>query len=494
MNQIIVPKSGQIIAPTIDALQVYIDQKACARSFAEFVQRAWHVVEPATPLKWDWVLDAMCDHLEAVTYGEILRLLMNVPPGTMKSKMCGVFWPAWEWGPAAMPHLRFLGTSHKQELAVRDNMLCRRLIQSVWYQQRWPDVVLVGDQNAKTKFENTKTGFREAMAFTSMTGSRGDRVLLDDPHSVDDANSDKEIENVRLTFKEALPTRFNNENSALVVIMQRLHQNDVSGIILSEAGYEDFVHLRLPMRFEKDKRCITSLGFKDPRTEDGELLFPGRFSEAAVIRLERQLGSYATAGQLQQRPTSREGGMFKRAWFDEKIVDFVPPGTKFCRHWDLAATKTHTAARTAGVRIGVAPDGRVIVTGCTTAQEEGNAVRKLIVSTSDIDGIDTLISLPQDPGQAGKVQKADFATLLAGRVFKIQIESGDKEVRAKPFASQCESGNVYLLRGDWINDYLDEVCLFPGGKFKDRVDASSGAYGQLVTAPGQTTTTHAIPV
>lgn len=477
----------QTLAINSDAMRIDIDRARCESSLAEFVQRSWHVIEPATELKWGWALDAMCEHLEAVTWGEILNILMNVPPGTMKSRLCGVFWPAWEWGPCAMPHLRFLGTSHKQELAVRDNMLCRRLIQSKWYQDRWP-LVLTSDQNAKTKFENAHTGFREAMAFTSMTGSRGDRVLLDDPHSVDQANSPAELENVRTTFREALPTRINNNKSSIVVIMQRLNQRDVSGIILEEEGYEDFVHLMLPMRFEKERRCKTILGFKDPRKHDGQLLMPDRFPEEQVDKLERQLGSYASAGQLQQRPTAREGGMFKRSWFEDKIIDEVPAGTVFVRHWDLAATKSKTAARSAGVRMGKTPEGQYIVMHCKALQEEGNKIRRAIIQASDADGPETVISLPQDPGQAGKVQKSDFAIMLAGRRFKIEIETGDKEVRAGPFADQCEAGNVYLLRGEWINEYLDELCLFPGGKFKDRVDASSGAFGYLVRTPTIVTT------
>jgi predicted phage terminase large subunit-like protein len=475
-----VRSEGLVVAPTLEAIQIHLDRLACARSFVEFVKRAWHIVEPQTPLKWGWALDAMCEHLEAVTWGEILRLLMNVPPGTMKSKLVGVFWPAWEWGPAGLPHLRYLGTSHKEELAIRDNLLCRRLIQSDWYQKRWP-IKLTTDQNAKKKFENSSTGFREAMAFTSMTGSRGDRVLLDDPHSVDDANSPTELQNVRTTFREALPTRVNNDQSAIVVIMQRLNQVDVSGVILDE-GF-DYVHLMLPMRYEPERRCTTVIGFKDPRTRAGELLFPERFSEEQVSKLEKELGSYAAAGQLQQRPVPREGGMFKREWFEGKIIELsdIPAGTTFVRHWDLAATKSADAAYTAGVRIGKTPDGRFIVTHVHRKQMEGHAVRKAIIQQSDIDGYDTLISLPQDPGQAGKVQKQDFAALLAGRKFRIQLESGDKETRAEPFAAQCEAGNVYLLRGAWIDSYLDELCMFPGGKFKDQVDASSGAFGQLVT-------------
>lgn len=286
-----------------------LEASILTEDFASFAKAAWPVLEPSTELKWGWALDAICQHLQAVTEGQITRLLMNVPPGCMKSLLTGVLWPAWEWTNPKLRGMRYLGTSHKQELAVRDNLKCRRLIQSEWYRTRWPELTLVGDQNAKTKFENTDTGFREAMAFQSMTGSRGDRVILDDPLSVDDANSEAEIEARATTFREALPTRVNNDKSAIVVIMQRLADRDTSGIIIDEKlGY---THLMLPMEFEAKRRCVTSLGFRDPRTVEGELLFPERFPEAQVKELKKVLGEYATAGQLQQSPTPRGGGLFK---------------------------------------------------------------------------------------------------------------------------------------------------------------------------------------
>jgi len=208
-----------------------LEREACKRKLSTFAKEAWHVLEPATELKWGWALDAICEHLEAVSNGDILQLLMNVPPGSMKSLLTGVIFPAWEWGPLNKPEMRYLGTAHKQDLAVRDNLKCRRLIQSQWYQERWP-LILTGDQNAKTKFENDKTGFREAMAFGSMTGSRGDRVILDDPHSVDDANSPTKLAADITTFREALPSRVNNDKSATIVIMQRLNEGDVSAVAL----------------------------------------------------------------------------------------------------------------------------------------------------------------------------------------------------------------------------------------------------------------------
>lgn len=454
-----------------------VEREYCSRHLANFAKESWHVLEPSTDLKWGWALDAMCEHLQAVSTGEIKSLLMNVPPGTMKSLLTGVIFPAWEWGPRQMPGLRYLGTSHKQDLAVRDNLKCRRLIQSQWYQDRWP-ITLTSDQNAKTKFENDSTGFREAMAFRSMTGSRGDRTLLDDPLSVDDANSDTELKNAEITFTESLPTRMNNDQSAKIVIMQRLHERDTSGLILSRGL--NYVHLCLPMEFEPGRRCTTSIGFTDPRTEDGELLFPERFGRAHVDDLKATMGSYATAGQMQQRPSPREGGLFKRQWFADKIISAAPKGTVWVRHWDLAATKSKTAARTAGVKLGRAPDGSFVVGHVVKTQDEGNEVRKIIKATAEADGTIVQISLPQDPGQAGKVQAQDYVKQLAGWRVKAQPETGDKVTRAEPFSAQCEAGNVFLVRGEWNEEYLDELCMFPGGTFKDQVDASSGAFGMLL--------------
>jgi len=302
------------VAPLIllDAVKEARKMRQAEESLADFAIQAWHVLEPTTELKWGWTLEAICDHLEAVVNGDIKRLVANVPPGSMKSLLTGVFLPAWEWGPRGRPSMRYLSTAHKQDLAIRDNMKCRRLVQSEWYQSRWP-IRITSDQNSKGKFENDKTGFREAMAFTSMTGSRGDRVILDDPLSVDDANSEAALDAAESTFREALPTRVNNDDSAIIVIMQRLHERDTTGIILKEKlGY---THLCLPMRFEESRRCKTSIGFVDPRKKEGELLFPERFPEKMVVELEKTLGEYATAGQLQQRPSPPGGGILKTKHF-----------------------------------------------------------------------------------------------------------------------------------------------------------------------------------
>lgn len=459
-----------------------LEREVCAESLAAFARRAWPVLEPATPLKWGWALDAICAHLEAVTDGRIRRLLMNVPPGSMKSMLTSVIWPAWEWGPKGMPQMRYLGTAHKQDLAVRDNMKCRRLIQSDWYQRLWP-LPLVGDQNAKTKFENGNTGFREAMAFAGMTGSRGDRVILDDPHSVDDANSAAKLAGDIVTFREALPSRVNNEQSAIVIIMQRLNEGDVSSVALG-LGYE---HLCIPMRYEGE-RPATCIGWRDPRTIEGELMFPERFPAAQVEELENSLGPYAAAGQLQQRPAPRQGGIFKPD--NLAVIDALPVDDEieWVRGWDLAASVPKPGSDpdwTVGGKLGRGKSGRYYIADITRMRGGPDEVEATLKNTAGRDGKDPRISIPQDPGQAGKTQVLHFTRLLEGHRIKASPETGDKVTRAEPFAAQVNVGNVSMLRAPWNDALMAEMRVFPNGSHDDQVDALSRAFGEFVQ-PGTT--------
>lgn len=458
-----------------------LDRLDCEGSLAGYVRRAWHVVEPAAPYVHGWHIDAIAEHLEAVSAGQITRLLINVPPGTMKSLMVGVFWPTWEWGPRNRPSTRVVATSHSIPLAVRDNLKARRLVTSDWYRALWGDrVVLTGDQNAKTKFENTRTGVRDAMAFKSLTGSRGDRVIIDDPHSVDSAESEAERGSVTTTFLESVPTRLTDpKRSAIVVVMQRLHERDVSGVILSkDLGYE---HLMLPMEFEPDRRCATSIGFRDPRTEDGELLFPARFPREVVERDKIPLGAYAVAGQFQQRPAPRHGGLFQVGKIE--IVDALPRITRMVRGWDLAGT-TKGGDWTAGVKIGRGEDGVFYVLDVRRVQKTPGAVRTLLFDTARQDGGDVAIRLPQDPGQAGKAQAQDLVAALAGYIVTALPVTGAKDTRARPLAAQVEQGNVRLVRAPWNDAFLQELGMFPSGSHDDQVDAASDAFNELAGVKG----------
>lgn len=462
-----------------DADWLAIEREHCRRRLGNFIRRAWPVLEPGQPYIHGWHMDAISDHLEAITNGQIKRLLINIPPGTMKSMSTAVFWPAWEWGPRSMPSMRFIGASHEEKLAIRDNVKMRRLIQSDWYQSLWP-TSMAGDQNAKTYFENDKTGWRQACPVGSMTGRRGDRVLWDDPHSVEASHSETELETANRIFRETLPTRLNNpKDSAILIVMQRLSVKDVSGVITSEdMGYE---HLCLPMEYEGPRK-ITSIGFSDPREKAGDLLFPERFPREVVERDKKIMGPYAVAGQFQQRPSPAQGGEFQPDMI--QVVDAVPAGdVRWCRGWDLAATEG-AGDYTAGVRVGRLADGRTIVSGVVREQYGTTKRDQLIKATASADGMGRIKqSLPQDPGQAGKGQAAALVAMLAGHQVSTSLESGDKVVRARPFASQVNAGNVLMVRGPWNDPFKDELRLFPNGLHDDQVDGASRAYNELIASP-----------
>lgn len=463
-----------------DADWLNIEREACRRSLVTFTRRAWPVLEPGQPYVHGWHMDAIAEHLEAISAGQIKRLLINIPPGTMKSMSCAVFWPAWEWGPKGRPSMRFIGASHEENLAIRDNVKMRRLIQSPWFQRLWP-TKMAGDQNAKTYFENEKTGWRQACPVGSMTGRRGDRVLWDDPHSAEDAHSEAALGEANRIFRETLPTRLNNpEESAIIIVMQRLSTKDVSGLILAEdLGYD---HLCLPMEYEGPRKA-TSIGFVDPRTTEGELLFPARFSREVVDRDKKVMGVYAVAGQLQQRPSPKKGGEFE---IDKiEAVDAIPAGVvQWARGWDLAATEG-AGDYTAGPKIGKLADGRFIVVD-VVREQYGTAKRDaLIKNTANADGMGRVKqSLPQDPGQAGKGQARALVSMLAGHQVVTSPETGDKVVRARPFSSQVNAGNVLMLKAPWNKAFTDELQLFPNGMHDDQVDGASRAFDALLGKGG----------
>ena len=449
------------------------------RSLADFARMAWPTLEPATPLKWGWALDLICEHLDAVSRGEIRRIVMNVPPGSMKSLLTGVIWPAWEW--ISRPELRYVGTAHSQELAVRDNMKCRRLIQSAWYQERWP-ITLTSDQNAKTKYENDKTGSRQATSFQGITGYRGDRVILDDPHSVDDANSPVKLAADITLFREAMPSRVNNEDSAIVIIMQRLNEADISAVAL-DLGYD---HLCIPMRYEQGRsKWVTGAG--DPRVTDGELMFPERFSETQVCELERTMGSYAVAGQLQQRPSPRGGGIIKTAWFGSYQQ---PPALEW------RAIYVDTAQKTG-------QENDYSVFQCWGRSVTGQAVL-LDLHRGKWEAPDLLTearafwlkhkAAPGAPLRAMKVEDKVsgtglIQTLRREGVAVLPIQRNrDKISRAHDAAPFIESGNVLLPEwADWLAAFMAEVSTFPSGANDDQLDPMFDAIAEVQFTPAQRT-------
>ncbi len=294
------------------------EKRRCEESLAEFVKCGWHVLEPSTPLVWNWHLDTLCAYLEALYYGKIKRLIVNIPPGTMKSLVASVFFEAWIW--TIDPGYRFLCGSNEGTLATRDSLRMRQLVESGWYQRHWGDRVQMSkDQAEKTLFTNTARGHRESQGVLGkVTGKRGDMLVWDDPHDTKQTDSDVIRQGVLDAYDNAWSSRRNNlATSPILVIMQRIHDNDITAHLMRKA--QGWVRLAIPMRYDSEVtfdagKDIGRPDLNDPRKVEGELMFPARFPEEAVRDLEEDLGAYGTAGQLQQRPSPKGGGEFKKAW------------------------------------------------------------------------------------------------------------------------------------------------------------------------------------
>lgn len=794
-------------------------RELCKRSFADFIRLAWPSIIPDN-LQWNWHIDAVAEHLQAVSKGEINRLLINIPPGTSKSTITGVMYPAWLWGPGGQPHHRYIGAAHEQGLAIRDNRLMRELVLSEWYQELWP-TTLKGDQNEKLYFENNSRGFRQACAVSSMTGRRGhcligstliqttegektireivnssqscdiisydtntgklvqrpiqavargssryiyrvhftsgrvvtcsqdhkfytsrgyvearllsegdscvqllpqehgknsgrgqevsckdgrpnvlrsvvfdqrdkleereswpvlhgmreedkekrrekllrgmqaggisprwnkgesakrdtklrdmqignecpcefyseilqqnlcihtsqdvyirgeqpclagwrgqaagkggwfltgmdkdtdencgsrpwevrrlrvrqaaacpsyrrespkqssfqsgdavlevpfqvawsgafeavsdtvalveelcgervtydlqvdgtncffangilvhNSIVWDDPLSPAKANSPAHREEAIRILTETVPTRLNDpDKSAIIVVMQRLHEDDPSGYILSkQLGYE---HLCIPMEFEPERRKTTSIGWTDPRTKDGELLDANRFPAHVVARDKVAMGSYAWAGQMQQRPSPRGGGLLKDEWW--KYYDVLPP-LKWRGIWADTAQKAKESSDYSVFQCwGETEDGRAVlvdqVRGKWEAPELLSQARAFWQKHKEdkSERIGYLRSFRVED----KVSGTGLIQTLSREGIPVQgiQRSVDKVTRVMDVAPSVEAGLVLLPRkAAFLSDFLSETAAFPNGKNDDQVDPLSDAVADIVLKHGE---------
>ena len=452
----------------------------------EFVRQAWEAVEPDRDFVDSWHVEGICGELEAVARKETRNLIINIPPGCMKSLLCNVFWPAWVW--IQNPSARFMFASYSEDLSLRDSLKMRYLVESSWYKENWGDRVRLRiDQNQKRKYETTAGGWRLATSVGGRgTGEHPDYIGIDDPHNVKEAESDVERKSALEWFDGTISLRGATRNVCRVLVMQRLHCEDLSGHLLSKQGVNP-VHVCLPMEYEEDRMPPTPSGFSDPRTEEGELLCPCLFTPEMVETAKAELASeYKRAGQLQQRPVPRAGGMFKLEWF--KTLRATPAGCKrLCRYWDKAGTEDG-GCYTSGTLIGEF-EKRYYIVDQIRGQWSSHARETVIKETAARDEYRfpgcVKIRIEQEPGSAG-MHSVDYTIgNLAGYSVKADKVSGDKATRAQPYADQMEAGNVFLIEGPWNADFIDEHTTFPNGKYKDQVDSASGAFNTLANRKGQ---------
>lgn len=470
-------------------------RRAASASLYEFVRQSWHVVEPGVPFVESWHIREICEHLEAVSFGEITRLLINIPPRHSKSTIVSVMFPAWEW--LTDPAQKFLCASYSGTLSTRDNLKTRRLIQSPWYQERWGYMFkFAGDQNAKQRFENDKTGYRLATSVGgTATGEGGSRLILDDPHGAQAAQSEAMRESDLEWFDMVWSTRLNNPKSdAMVTVMQRLHEKDISGHIINDIG--GWEHICIPAEYDGKQRK-TILGYYDPRKVKGELICPDRFGDKEITLLKQVLGEYGTAGQLQQDPAPVTGGILKTKYFRMwSADDGLPPFEYILQSYDCAFTEKTTGDPTA-----------CTVWAIFTHEGEHNAML--------IDAWDENLSYPDLRARAIKDWNTEYGGMSkesphsrARRADRILVEAkasgqsllqdlrlakvpavgynpakADKISRAHQAAPTLELGLLWIPeskknRGQvvsWATSFLKQLAKFPVAEHDDYVDTFTQA-------------------
>lgn len=445
------------------------------RSLRTFIREAWSLVESA-PFVPGWHIDAIAEHLEAVTAGKLRNLLITIPPRHTKSIIVSAMWPSWEW--IDHPERRWLFASYAESLAIRDNVRSRRLIQSPWYQGNWGDrYQYAGDQNEKRKVETDRGGHRISVGTGgSATGEGGDRLVIDDPHNIAEIESALVRKGTLDWFDQVWSTRANDPKlTARVIIMQRSHCDDLAGHVLEQGGWE---HLCIPAEYEGDTRK-TSIGWSDPRHTEGELLWPERFGVPEIAEAKRTLGSFAYAGQYQQRPVPASGGVWKKAWFQYyRRADLPSNFDMVAASWDCTFKDLRTSDFVAGQLWGRKGADFYLL----------DQVHGRLDFPATLQAIRNLNDRARYPVNAILVEdKANGSAVLA--VLKREISGliginpdGGKESRAAAVAPLIEAGNVRLPTPDeqpWIEDTLLEFVTFPAAKHDDRVDAASQALNWL---------------
>ncbi|HXP67449.1 MAG TPA: phage terminase large subunit [Steroidobacteraceae bacterium] len=479
-----------------------------------FVRYFWAVLEPGTPFVDGWPLEAICQHLESVTFGEITKLLINVPPGFMKSLLTDVFWPAWEWGPMELQHLRYVAFSYSSSLTERDNLKFKELITSRDYQAMYPHVAV--RKTGEKKVSNGAHGWKLASSVGGVgTGERGDRIILDDPHNVKESESEAVRKETIRWFRESMSSRLNNmKTGAKVVIMQRVNEEDVSGTIITEM--DDWCHLLIQMEyvwgFVSDERgeCVpprTEIGWTDPRWRetpeecDGELAWEERFPAEIIPSMKSEAGPYAWAGQYQQTPRVRGSAIFELDWWQpwEPADGKFPPFSYVLCSVDSAYTEKEENDPSAMGVLGIFENeqghNRVMLmhawrrrlrfSGPKVIPEPGEKMFNLRKRQEKAWGLcewvaDTCIKFKADrllieakASGISAAQSLQNSHPNAGWGIQLVDPKGDKYARALAVQPSFSQGMVYVpypLRV-WGEKVTEEMAVFPKGKFKDLTDA-----------------------
>jgi predicted phage terminase large subunit-like protein len=456
------------------------------RHLREFVVQAWHVLEPDRPFVPNWHIDAVCEHLEAVGRGQLRKLVINIPPGHMKSLLVSVFWPAWMW--LHKPSWQSVFSSYAEDLVIRDSARTRAVLESEWFQEMFaPEWEFRHDENRLDVFKNSAMGHRQCVTVGGRaTGFRGDVVVCDDPINAVDVYSKAAREKVIRWWSKTMSSRLNDKRTGgRVLIMQRLHEDDLAGHLIAAGGWETLV---LPSEFDSKRRARTTIGFVDPREKDGELLFPVMFPREVLEEAKIDLGSDGYAGQHSQLPSPAEGAMLKRAWFQRRWRRRGEPDVegletrmlpdKFDRVimvLDASFKKTDAADRVAlGVVGKLGPDRYLL--DLTWGQMSFTETLRAFVDMAAA-WPSAREKIVEDKANGTAV--IDVLRKKLSGIIAVQ-PIGGKDTRIAAVSPEIEAGNVWLPAfAPWVSSFIEECIAFPKATHDDAPDMLAHALLRL---------------
>lgn len=458
-----------------------IQKELYERSYYDFFIGAWDILEPTNPLDENWHIKYLCDllqaELERIIAGRAKTqdIIINIPPRTLKSSIVTVLFNAWVW--ARYPHIRFISCSYSGSMAMELSVKTRRVLESTWYQSFWADKFnLCTDQNVKSFFENDKSGFRKAVgAGGSLTGSGCDIMLIDDILNPEQAHSDVERENANRWYKETAYSRLNNPKTGVrIIIMQRLHEDDLTGWCLKNQ----------PKRY--NQICI-------PATDDGHIsppelskyydagyMFPSRLGKQYLDEIKAAVGSYGYAGQYMQSPSPLGGGMFRREWF--RYYSILPKTKRKVWAWDTAVKAKSQNDYTCGILISEGHQGGFYIEKVVRLRLEYPEVKRLVLQEYQASMSNAVLIEDKSSGQE-LIQ--EFKRGITIPLIPLQ-PLADKITRASIVSPSVEAGNVLLSEGaQWVADFIHELTTFPNSRHDDQVDAFVYALDWLIKGAAQ---------
>lgn len=442
-----------------------------SKNFSDFFISAWPTLEPGMPLKFNWHHELVAEYLTAAYNREIKRLIINMPPRYSKSLEVTVAFPCWAW--TLNPALRFMATSYSGGLSVKHSVNRRYLIESPFYQKGWGDrFKLTTDQNQKSQFENDKRG---SMLATSMqgtaTGLGGNFLIVDDPHDTTRAASDIKRESDIEAFDQKFTTRLDDkENDVIIVVMQRLDENDLTGHLLSKMGW---THVSLPAINDKDKIISFPISKRKKSWKKDELLHPEREDKTVLAQVKEDLGSYGFSGQYLQDPSPREGGILKKAYW--RFYKEAPKNFDLViQSWDLSFKDLQTSDFVVGQIWGLKGANKYLLDQYRAQANFPNTKRAIIDLTMKWSEYSTILIEDKANGPA---IIAELTDKISG-ILEWDPGGKSKVERAVACEPQLEAGNVYLPHpalATWVEDFIDRCAKFPKVKKDDEIDAMTQA-------------------